>query len=118
MACRFTAEEFFGITIHAGTPRHAAAQATAAPWLPLDCVTMPWRTSSSVSEKIALEAPRILNEPVFCKFSHFKKTRAPTSLSSDDEVMIGARWMRGAMRACAAWTRLPGDGRWQFVFHR
>src|ERR1700729_3907708 len=102
MAWRLTAEEFFGITIHAGTPRHLAAQATAAPWLPLDWVTMPWRTSSSEREKIAFEAPRILNEPVFCRFSHLKKMRAPTSASMDEEVMIGARWMRGLMRACAA----------------
>src|SRR5579872_245787 len=98
MAWRFTAEEFLGITIQAGTFLHAAAQATAAPWLPLDCVTMPWRTSSSVSEKIALDAPRILNEPVFCRFSHLKKTRAPMSLSSAEDVRIGVRWMRGAMR--------------------
>src|SRR5580698_1498169 len=101
MAWRFTAEEFFGITIHAGTPRHAAAQATAAPWLPLDCVTMPWRTSSSESEKTAFEAPRILNDPVFCRFSHLKKTRAPIRASSEEDVMIGARWMRGLMRSCA-----------------
>jgi 2-phospho-L-lactate guanylyltransferase (CobY/MobA/RfbA family) len=30
-ALHFTAEEFFGITIQAGTSRHAAAQATARP---------------------------------------------------------------------------------------
>src|SRR5438445_397304 len=55
MALAFTAGAFFGMTIQAGTPRHAAAQATAAPWLPLDWVTMPFATSLSVMERMAFE---------------------------------------------------------------
>src|SRR5271156_3825132 len=90
------------MTIHAGTPRQPAAHATAAPWLPLEGVTMPRAASSSLSEKIALVAPRILNEPVFCRFSHLKKIRAPTIASREAEVRTGVRWMRGAMRAWAS----------------
>src|SRR5450755_4200474 len=98
MARHFTAGAFLGITIHDGTPRHAAAQATAAPWFPLDCVTIPRLASSALSEKMALVAPRILNEPVFCKFSHLKKIRAPVMASREAEVSTGVRCTRGAMR--------------------
>src|SRR5258707_7749172 len=102
MALAFTAGAFFGMTIHAGTPRHAAAQATAAPWLPLDCVTIPFATCFSVRERIAFEAPRILNEPVLCRFSHLKKSWALVIAFKEAEVRTGVRWIRGAMRACAA----------------
>src|SRR5882762_7391753 len=102
MALAFTAGAFFGITIHAGTPRHPAAQATAAPWLPLDCVTIPRAACSSVRERIAFEAPRILKEPVFCRLSHLKKSWAPDMVFSEAEVRTGVRWIRGEIRACAA----------------
>src|SRR5216683_1355749 len=102
MAFAFTAGAFFGITIQAGTPRHAAAQATAAPWLPLDWVTIPRVTSFSVREGIAFEAPRILKEPVFCRFSHLKKSCAPVIAFREVEVKIGVRWILEEMRACAA----------------
>src|SRR6266436_8596230 len=101
MALAFTAGAFFGMTIQAGTPRHAAAQATAAPWLPLDWVTMPFATSLSVRERMALEAPRILKEPVFCRFSHLKKSCAPVMAFKQVDVRTGVRWILGAMRACA-----------------
>src|SRR6266852_4223361 len=101
MALSFTAGAFFGMTIQAGTPRQAAAQATAAPWLPLDCVTIPFDASFSVSDRIAFEAPRILKEPVFCKFSHLKNSCAPAIAFREAEVKIGVRWIRGEMRACA-----------------
>src|SRR5260221_14604704 len=102
MAFAFTAGAFFGITIQAGPPRHAAAQATAAPWLPLDWVTIPRATSFSVRERIAFEAPRILKEQVFCRFSHLKKSCAPVMAFKDVEVRIGVRWILGEMRAWAA----------------
>jgi len=49
-----------------------------------------------------LDAPRILNEPVFCRFSHLKKSRAPAMAFRDADVRTGVRWILGAMRACAA----------------
>src|SRR5712692_6110165 len=102
MALAFTAGALFGMTIQAGTPRHAAAQATAAPWLPLDCVTIPFDASFSVRERIAFEAPRILNEPVSCRFSHLKKSCAPVIAFRDAEVRTGVRRILGEMRAWAA----------------
>src|SRR5260370_28544305 len=98
MALAFTAGAFFGMTIQAGTPRHAAAQATAAPWLPLDWVTMPRATSLSVRERIALEAPRILKEPVFCRFSHLKNSCAPVMAFRDADARMGVRCILRAMR--------------------
>src|SRR5262249_8477331 len=83
-------------------PRQAAAQETAAAWLPLEWVTIPREASSSLNEKMALVAPRILNEPVFCRFSHLKKSRAPVSASRVAESRTGVRWILGAMRSWAS----------------
>src|SRR5258708_18058253 len=104
MALAFTAGAFLGTTIQAGARLQAAGQATAAPWLPVDWVTIPRATSFSVRERIAFEAPRILKEPVFCRFSHLKKSCAPVMAFKDVEVKIGVRWILEEMRACAART--------------
>src|SRR6266852_194540 len=101
MALAFTAGAFLGMTIQAGTPRHAAAQATAAPWLPLDWVTIPRATSFSVRERMAFDTPRILKEPVFCRFSQLKKSCPQVMAFKDVEVKIGVRWLLGTTRACA-----------------
>src|SRR5215469_3385415 len=101
-ARHFTDGAFFGITIDARMPRQPAAQATAAAWFPLEWVTTPRFASSSLNEKMALVAPRILNEPVFCKLSHLKKSWAPVMASSDLLVSMGVRWMRGRIRSCAS----------------
>src|SRR5215469_7610747 len=101
-ARHFTDGAFFGITIDARMPRQPAAQATAAAWFPLEWVTTPRFASSSLNEKMALVAPRILNEPVFCRLSHLKKSRAPVSASRVAERSTGVRWILGAMRSCAA----------------
>ena len=58
--------------------------------------------SASASENTALQAPRALNAPIRWKFSHLKKSVAPTSASIASHVRTGVRWMCGAMRACAA----------------
>src|SRR5580704_7369200 len=101
-ARHFTAGAFFGITIHAGMPLHPAAHATAAAWLPLEGATTPCAASASLSEKIALVAPRILNDPVFCRLSHLKYSSAPAIAFNDALVSTGVRWIRGAIRSCAA----------------
>src|ERR1700730_11481861 len=90
------------MTIQAGMPRQAAAQARAAARLPLEGATTPRRASSSVREKTALVAPRILKEPVFWKLSHLKNNCAPARASIEALVRTGVRWMRGLMRSCAA----------------
>src|SRR6185369_1322720 len=95
--------EFSGITTHAGMPRRAAAHATAAPWLPDECVTTPRRASALSSENTALHAPRALNAPTFCRFSHLKNSVASATTSSDRLVSTGVRCTCDRMRACAAY---------------
>ena len=68
----FTFAAFSGMTTQAGMPRRTAAYASAAPWLPDECVTTPRPASSAVSENTAFAAPRALNAPIFWKFSHLK----------------------------------------------
>src|ERR1700680_2191603 len=100
-ASSFTCAALDGITIHAGMPRERAAQASAAPWLPEECVTTPRFASSAESESTALHAPRALNAGTLCRFSHLKKSLAPAASSSEPLESTGVRWMCGAMRACA-----------------
>ena len=49
-------------------------------------------------------APRYLNAPPVCRFSHLKNTCAPTRASNAAERMTGVRTMCGPMRAAAATT--------------
>jgi len=75
----------------------------------------PRAASFSVRERIAFDAPRILNEPVFCRFSHLKKSCAPVMAFKDADVRTGVRWLLGVMRACAArMASQLGGCRWQF----
>src|SRR5690349_2232775 len=99
---RFTAGAFSGITTHARMPRRRAAYASAAPWLPDECVTTPRRAVASSSENTALQAPRALNAPIFCRCSHLKNSDAPACSSIAVQLITGVRWTNGAMRACAA----------------
>src|ERR671932_1263611 len=63
--------------IVAGAPSSRAAHATAWPWFPALAATTPAARSASVSVAILLTAPRILNEPVRCRFSAFSHTSRP-----------------------------------------
>ena len=63
-------------------PALRAAQATACPWLPALAVTTPAARSVSVSDAIVLTAPRILNDPVRCRFSALRYTGSPQSRAS------------------------------------
>jgi hypothetical protein len=103
-AARFTAGALDGITMCAGMPRSRAASASAAAWLPEECVATPRRASSSESDATALQAPRNLNAPTFCRFSHLKNTRAPARSSTLRLVRTGVLWACGAMRSAARWT--------------
>ena len=64
------------------TPASRAAQATAWPWLPALAATTPARRSASESVAILLTAPRILKEPVRCRFSAFSETSRPMIFDS------------------------------------
>ena len=53
-------------------PAKLAASATPCAWLPALAATTPWRRCSSVSREMRGYAPRILNEPARCRFSHLR----------------------------------------------
>ena len=50
-------------------PSLVAERATPCAWLPAEQAITPFAASSGESLRILLKAPRILNEPVFCRFS-------------------------------------------------
>jgi hypothetical protein len=68
-----------GMKIVAGIPASLAAHATAWPWFPALAATTPACRSVSPSVAIVLNAPRILNDPVRCRFSALRKTWRPLS---------------------------------------
>ena len=79
---------FDGTTTWARTPRHDAASATAAPWLPLLWVTTPRAASSSLRENTALVAPLILKLPLFWKTSALKKSLLPSPASRSSVLLV------------------------------
>src|SRR2546428_106355 len=61
--------------------------------------------SSSVSERILFVAPRALNAPARCRFSHLKKTSASATSLNDREVTTGVRCTRPAILTAACLMR-------------
>ncbi len=59
-----------------------AASATPWAWLPALAATTPAARSSAVSRAILVYAPRILNDPVRCRFSHLRWTGPPAAAAS------------------------------------
>src|SRR5919109_622264 len=86
----------------AATPASRAASATACPWFPALAVTTP--AARSASERVAslLTAPRILNDPVRCRFSALRKRRRPLRRPSVSDEMTGVGRARTAIRDRAA----------------
>ena len=64
----------------------------------------PRAASSSVRQKTALVAPRILKAPTFWRFSHLKRSSAPHMASRALQAMTGVRWTRPRIRFRAAAT--------------
>ena len=64
--------------IVAGMPSCCAASATPCAWLPAEAATTPRARSARVSRESRWDAPRILNEPVRCRFSSLRKTGTPS----------------------------------------
>src|SRR5438552_9156232 len=64
----------------------------------------PLARSASESEKTRFAAPRILNAPPFCRFSHLKKALTPDSASKVLDVRTGVLWAIARMRAAASRT--------------
>src|SRR3984893_3809592 len=92
--------------MYAGMPRSRAARASAAAWLPEECVATPWRACDSDRAKTALVAPRALKAPHFWKFSHLKCSCAPAWAFSVVLVSTGVTPTLPAMRSRASWMRL------------
>src|SRR5215204_1702356 len=89
------------MTTVALAPAWAAAQATAAPWLPAVTHTRPRSRASSGRVSRRLRAPRALNEPVFWTASSLTRTWAPVRPSRVAEVRTGVRCTWPAIRAAA-----------------
>ena len=100
----FTAGASAGMKTVAVLPTLAAAQATAWPWLPEECVTRPAARCRSVRRSVALVAPRSLNDPVRCSGSGLTTTVAPVRASNRALRSMGVRTIRPAMRSLAAST--------------
>src|SRR5712692_7301235 len=91
-----------GTKIVAAIPASRAAQATACPWLPALAATTPPARSASPSVEILLKAPRILNEPVRCRFSALSATSRPASRENVSERKTGVTRATPSRQARAA----------------
>src|SRR3954464_573752 len=84
----------------AWTPKWVAAYATPWAWLPIEAATTPRARSSGARHAILLAAPRILNEPVTCRFSALRYTVQPAIALKLSECSNGVgrttSWMRSA----------------------
>ncbi len=72
MASSFVRGAVSGAMTVQGTPIDRATQATPCAMFPALAVTTPPAMSSGFAWRIALAAPRILNEPMGCRFSSFR----------------------------------------------
>ena len=73
----------------AAMPSACAARATPCAWLPALAATTPRARCSASNRAILVYAPRILNEPVRCRFSHLNQTGPAHSSDSAREPAIG-----------------------------
>jgi hypothetical protein len=88
----------------AGMSSSLADRATAWAWLPEEKLITPARRCSGVKRDSALNAPRNLKAPMRWKFSHLKKTEAPSASSTVREVRTGVRRACPCRRSEAAAT--------------
>src|SRR5581483_10881598 len=88
--------------MRACAPSSRAAHATAWPWLPALAATTPAARSASPSVEMRLYAPRILNDPVRCRFSALSCTSRPTSRDSVSDAYTGVTRATPSSRARAA----------------
>src|SRR4029450_9953431 len=89
------------MTTVALAPVWAAAQATAAPWLPAVTHTRPRSRASSGRVSRRLRAPRALKEAVFWAAPALTRTWAPVRPSRVAEVRTGVRCTWPAIRVAA-----------------
>src|SRR6516165_8522633 len=77
------------MTTVAAQPSRPAANATPWAWLPALAATTPRARSASDSLAILAYAPRTLNDPVRCRFSHLRYTGPETVSDSTRECSMG-----------------------------
>jgi hypothetical protein len=92
---RFTGFAFSGRKIVAGRFAWRAANATAAPWLPVLAATTRETGRARAVSSSAKSAPRGLNDPVGSSLSSLRYTSPPVARSSDS-----ARTRRVGRRCC------------------
>ena len=85
------------MTMVAGTPKDDAAQATPWAWFPAEEATTGQRSPRSIMAESLFVAPRILNEPVFCRFSHLRYT-LPPHMREKVEERSSSVWCRMGLR--------------------
>src|SRR3954452_21833552 len=88
-------------------PSRRAARATPCAWLPALAATTPRARSASVSREMRVYAPRILNDPVRCRFSHLSHTGPPTRSASPRECHSGVCRTTSPRSSAAASTSAP-----------
>ncbi len=91
-----------GMNTVAAMPSIDAASATPCAWLPALAATTPRARCASSSRASRVYAPRILNEPVRCRFSHFSHTGPPASSDSAREPATGVSVITPARSSRAA----------------
>src|SRR5271156_1894026 len=89
-------------------PSRAAANATPWAWLPALAATTPRARGAWESLAIRWYAPRPLNEPVRCRFSHFRYTGPATVSESTQECSTGVSEItsRSSLRAAVTSSEL------------
>src|SRR6476620_5626754 len=93
-----------GMYTFAVEPTRDAASATPCAWLPADAATTPAAFSCADSRAIRTYAPRILNDPVRCRFSHLRCTGPPTAWASGRDDSIGVYLATPCNSSAAALT--------------
>src|SRR5664279_5154191 len=93
-----------GMNTWAVDPTRDAASATPCAWFPADAATTPAARSLAVSREIRTYAPRILNEPVRCRFSHLRNTGPATAAASGRDDSIGVYLATPRSSSAAALT--------------
>src|SRR5262249_31189583 len=93
-----------GMKIVALIPSSRAAHATAWPWLPALAATTPASRSAGERLEAVLNAPRILNEPVGCRFSALAATSRPTRRGGEAKPYHGVTRAWSPIRSRAART--------------
>src|SRR5256714_46685 len=89
--------------IRAGAPSSRAAHATAWPWLPALAAMTPAASRPGSRLESLTYAPRILNEPVRCRFSALSRTGRPASRDSvsDGKTGVTRATPSSRSRACS-----------------